>query len=109
VVVVVVAVEAAVEAIVMVAAEARAAGARASGEERLVPTSSRILFHLSRLMVAMPFRPDQTAEAAALGDNLEESQPRLAGHQDAFQGSNAWGGQMTYHGQGQELRAPRKP
>ena len=28
--------------------------ARASGEERLVPTSSRILFHLSRLMVAVP-------------------------------------------------------
>ena len=27
--------------------------ARASGEERLVPTSSRILFHLSRLMVAV--------------------------------------------------------
>ena len=34
-------------------------------------------------------RLDQTAEAAALGDNLEESQPRLAGHQDAFRGSNA--------------------
>jgi hypothetical protein len=34
-------------------------------------------------------RLDQTAEAAALGDNLDESQPRLAGHQDAFRGSNA--------------------
>ena len=32
----------------------RAARALASGEERLVPTSSRILFHLSRLMVAVP-------------------------------------------------------
>ena len=30
------------------------ARARASGEERLVPTSSRILFHLSRLMAAVP-------------------------------------------------------
>ena len=28
--------------------------ARASGEERLVPTPSRILFHLSRLMIAVP-------------------------------------------------------
>ena len=33
-------------------------------------------------------RLDQTAEAAALGDNLDESQPRLAGHQDASRGSN---------------------
>ena len=33
-------------------------------------------------------RLDQTAEAAALGDNLDESQPRLAGHQDALRGSN---------------------
>ena len=31
-----------------------AARARASGEERLVPTSSRILFHLSRLKIAVP-------------------------------------------------------
>ena len=32
----------------------RAARAPSSGEERLVPTSSRILFHLSRLMAAVP-------------------------------------------------------
>jgi hypothetical protein len=36
-----------------------------------------------------PRLDDQTAEAEALGDNLGESQPRLAEHQDAFRGSNA--------------------
>ena len=35
-------------------AGSRAAWSLVGGEERLVPTSSRILFHLSRLMVAVP-------------------------------------------------------
>ena len=32
----------------------RAARARASGKERLVPTSSRLILHLSRLKIAVP-------------------------------------------------------
>ena len=34
----------------------RAARARASGKERLVPTSSRLILHLSRLMIAVSGR-----------------------------------------------------